>query len=102
MKQIALEKKHMPWTRADIAILADEAYRLNEKGDAEHVNATITLLPNIKFAFKALTRSYDASFDLSISGLGWNSLRRALGVRNRLMHPKSSRETLNKPPCPTR
>lgn len=90
MKQVALKQKHLPWTSAENAILADEAYRLNEKGDAERVNASLTLLPNIKFAFKALTRSYEARFNLSISGRGWPSLQRALVVRNRLMHPKSS------------
>jgi hypothetical protein len=89
IKQVALDEK-FSWSRAELAILTEESYRLTNTGIPETTNASISLLPNIRFAFDALNRSYKAEFKLNVSGPGWQALQRSLKVRHRLMHPKSA------------
>jgi hypothetical protein len=45
-------------------------------------------LNNVKFAFKIYSKSIDSDFKLRLGGVGWRSLREAVKIRDRLMHPK--------------
>jgi hypothetical protein len=89
MKQVALSERGVAWTSAELALLAEEAYRLDSSGRPETANAAIPLLPNVRFAFGALAKSCGADFELSVSGTGWQALQRSLKTRHRIMHPRT-------------
>lgn len=48
----------------------------------------LKLASNIQFAFRMYARFCDVEFSLRTSESEWSDLRRAMDVRNRLMHPR--------------
>ena len=87
-KQVAISES-TGWTAAELAMLKEEAYSLDNQGRIAVRSARIALLPNIRFTFDALSRSFGVSFELRVSGRGWEALQRAVQTRDRLMHPKA-------------
>ena len=93
MKQVALEKEQYRkgrFTRAEVALLKQESYPWENLGREQNWPDKMTfLLKKIHSAFWALAESHRATYSLPMTGLGWKSLRIALDVRRRIMHPKS-------------
>lgn len=75
--------------RADMALLLEESYELNEKGAAIIKQNFLQIEKNIKFAFAAVARAYGITYQLNVGGIGWDSFKKTLKVRNRLTHPKN-------------
>jgi len=71
-------------------LLLEETYELQDKGTVQVRSAKLRTLPNIRFAFEALSRALGCGFTLDTSSVGWQATPRALQVRHNLMHPKSS------------
>lgn len=75
-------------SRAEVMIAEEEEYQLDDAGNVVTRPARLRFLSNIRFAFKVFAKVSDADFNLDVRGVGWQSLQRALKIRDRLMHPK--------------
>jgi len=92
MKLLAFEDKDKPdvnFLPEELAFLLEEDFDLNEKGEVISTPAKISLTKNIRFAFKAIARASSINYELKVGDYGWDALRKAAKVRDRLMHPKS-------------
>lgn len=72
----------------ELGVLRGVSFVVNGEGEASSTPVYSSFNPNFKFAFKIFSKSFDSSFQLILSGSGWQALRMALKVRDRLMHPK--------------
>lgn len=61
---------------------------LNDKGEVVERPARLRLASNVRFAFRLLERATGGSFRFDPSSDWWSSLRRTIGVRDRLTHPR--------------
>jgi hypothetical protein len=68
--------------------LDDVKVDIDAKGNITTKPLHPTFLNNIRFTFKISAKTIGSSFTLQTGGGGWEALRKALEVRNRLMHPK--------------
>jgi hypothetical protein len=95
MKQTALTTHRFlgtPLSRAEEALLRDEAYDLTQKGEARTGDAKLRLAENVLFAFNMLSRVWEfAKPDRSKPG--WQAFRAAIRIRDRITHPKSGAES---------
>jgi hypothetical protein len=93
MKLIALaappDPKCPTISEAERAFAVERDYRLMPSGDVEQRAAKIPLETNIRFAFKLLAKAGNAPTVLDVSGPEWQSLQRAIRVRDRITHPRS-------------
>jgi hypothetical protein len=82
---------------AEYAVLAEKTYRLDSRGHLKGSNSYPSLEGNVKFTFAIYARIRGASSGFTIP-LGkdarWESLRTAIDIRNRLMHPKSTEDLI--------
>lgn len=91
MKLLAFNDKDRPnvnFSPAELAFLLEEDFDLNDKGEVVSAPAKIRLVKNIRFAFKAIARANSVHFNLRVDEAGWDALKKAVKVRDRLMHPK--------------
>lgn len=49
-----------------------------------------SFLPNLLFSIRCYVKNHGASFEPNIGVAGWESMRRAIELRDRLTHPKSA------------
>jgi len=76
------------FSQAELAMLEDISYELNDKGEAKEQVKFLPLTKNIRFAFSAATRAFQVEFELLVDDAGWSTFRDALVIRNRITHPK--------------
>jgi hypothetical protein len=92
LKQLALtlsEHGKGNFSQADLALLAEQTYDLDDKGRSVVQQKFIPLQRNIKFTLDACIRTYEVQHTLDFGGNGWCSLQEAIKIRNRLTHPKT-------------
>jgi len=77
------------FTPAEKAILAENAYELDDKGRVKTQVKYIPLLKNIRFAFDAGGRALALQHKLDVGNTRWESFQKALAIRNRITHPKT-------------
>jgi recombinational DNA repair protein (RecF pathway) len=97
MKHLAFEfcsYEKIPLSRAEVAMLQEEGYELNDKGEAISKVSYMHITKNVKFAFKVLARAYSVNNELKVDDAGWDNFKKALKIRDRLMHPKSSSDLI--------
>lgn len=75
-------------SHGEIALAQEEDYELSDKGDVQVRPARLSFLKNLRFAFYLFEKTTGAEHQLDVAGNGWQSLQRAIKVRDRLMHPK--------------
>jgi hypothetical protein len=89
LKQSSLTSAAPLFSPAELSLLQEVSYDVAESGDAYVKQKFLRLEPNLKFALKMFMRGIPGvSVSLDLEGPGWAALRRAIGVRNRLTHPK--------------
>jgi hypothetical protein len=71
------------------ALLREETFSLDDKGELRVAASHLKLAANIQFAFRMYARFCDLRFSLPTSESEWSDLRLAMSVRNCLMHPRS-------------
>ncbi|MDO6387499.1 MULTISPECIES: hypothetical protein [unclassified Uliginosibacterium] len=76
-------------TPIEIALLREERYFLNGKGHPEPKEDFQTFLPSLLFSIRSYLKNHGATYEPDTSHHGWEALRKAVDIRNRLMHPKS-------------
>lgn len=72
----------------ELLFLTGLSVDLSENGEIKARWAKITLEKNIVFAFRAYAKAFGVEFKIDKSGQGWEDFKRAVKVRDRLMHPK--------------
>lgn len=81
----------------EYAVLAEESYRLDNRGHLKKSNSYPGLQGNTRFTFSIYARIRGASSAFTIP-LGkdarWQSFCTAIDIRNRLMHPKSTEDLI--------
>ena len=85
------------FTAEELIILKEESYELNEKGEVKAQPKFIPLAKNMRFAFDAGSRALGLHFKLDVGDARWDSFQRALIIRNRITHPKTSADLFFKP-----
>jgi hypothetical protein len=91
-RQVALAAaaKSDLFSPAEIALLKEESYYLNKKGQVEPRYDWQPLLPSIIFSMRCFARVYGAPFEPDTGDNGWACMSKYKKLRDRLTHPKSS------------
>ena len=76
------------FSNAEIALLREEGYALNAKGEAYTQPRFIRTEDNLVFALRMYMRDLPAEFEIDRGGRGWQSFLDGLGVRHRVTHPR--------------
>ena len=87
LKQMALNLSvHKPkrFTKAELLMLEEVSYELNDKGETKTQVKFIPLTKNIRFAFNTAARAFGVKYDLVVDDTGWAQFRHALVIRNRI------------------
>jgi len=91
LKEVALNVSvHKPtrFSKAELAMLEEVSYELNDKGETKTQVKFIPLTKNMRFAFDTAARAFNVSYTLVVDDEGWSKFRDALILRNRITHPK--------------
>ncbi len=76
-------------TLAELVLLREERYNLNTKGEPETSDNFQNFLPNLLFTIRSYGKNHGATFQADTSTHGWQAMRHAVNLRNRITHPKS-------------
>lgn len=76
-------------TIAELVLLREERYNLNAKGEPEASQNFQNFLPNLLFTIRSYGKNHGATFRADTSARGWEAMRQAVSLRNRITHPKS-------------
>jgi hypothetical protein len=76
----------------ELLVLNGETFDVDDRGDILSKSLYPKFLSNLKFTFKIFSKVFVSSFTLNLGGTGWQRLREAVKVRDRLMHPKAITE----------
>lgn len=74
----------------ELIMINGVSFDVDDKGEVLTKSVFPKFLNNVKFGFKVFSKSFGSSFELNLGGNGWQSLRDAVKVRDRLMHPKEA------------
>jgi len=91
-KQAALwihANDHAVFSPEEMTCLKEESVSLKENGKVHVKSLPIPLLTNLSFALDCYCRAMNKPFHLDKSLEGWQSLKKAVAIRNRITHPKS-------------
>lgn len=72
----------------DVALLKEADSQIGSKGQVEIKKKKISLLPNFEYALHTYARVRRMHVVLDKGGTGWDALRKAISVRDRLTHPR--------------
>jgi hypothetical protein len=75
-------------TEAEVALLKEEQYRLNSKGEPDSQPLFLRLPENLRFSFRVDAKVHGREYALETSGRGWESFLKAMAARHRITHPK--------------
>ncbi len=81
-------------TLHELVALEDINLEIDSKGEIKTRNTFPKFLNNLKFVFKVYSKSIGSDFQLALGGVGWESLQKAVKIRDRLMHPKNPVELI--------
>jgi hypothetical protein len=66
MKQTAASSSSVSFDTAERTLLNEESYALDPSGKPQTRSAYLQLLPNIRFAFAAMTKCHEADFVVDV------------------------------------
>lgn len=76
----------------EIALLSDESYGLSHSGKVVASPKYLSTPDNFRFAVDMAMKATLKGFSLHVGVSGWEALKKATKLRNRLVHPKSAAE----------
>lgn len=77
-------------TIEELALLREKRFQLNSKGVPEAKENYQQMLPNLLFSVHCYVKNHGATYRPDTAHHEWESMRKAVLVRNRLMHPRST------------
>jgi len=90
-KRLALmrhEQAQEEFSEAELALLREEQYVLTKTGEVKIQKKFLKLADNLRFSFRAVAKAFRSGYELNVGGSGWESFRKAVDIRNRIVHPK--------------
>lgn len=93
MKFVAMgmaEVNSVKLSRAEHALLREEAYNLNDNGDAISSKSKLKTADNLLFTLRTTARASKSSYTIDKASENWYSFKEALKIRDRITHPKTS------------
>jgi hypothetical protein len=79
-------------TIEELALLREERFQLDSKGFPEAKENYQPILPNLLFSVHCYVKNHGATYRPDTGHHEWESMRKAVSARNRLMHPKSTND----------
>lgn len=77
-------------TQGERALLREERFQLNMKGEPEAKENFQSVLPNLLFSVRCYAKNHGAIYSPDTGSHGWDSMKRAIAIRDRITHPKSA------------
>ncbi len=77
---------------AEAALLREESFTLDGRGRIQVQQRLLPIESNIRFAFSMFGRAKGKEVELDCSGQHWQTFKKAITVRNRIVHPKTTDE----------
>jgi hypothetical protein len=77
-------------TEGELALLREQRYQLDRRGEPEAKQSRQSVLPNLLFSIRCYAKNHGATYQPDISHHEWESMKKAVAVRDRLTHPKSA------------
>ena len=77
-------------TTPELALLREKRFQLDNKGLPVEKENNQSLLPNLLFSVRCYAKNHGAIYQPDTSHNGWESMKKAVAVRDRLTHPKSA------------
>ena len=74
----------------ELALLKEERFHLDHRGQPETKENFQQVLPNLLFSIRCYVKNHGATYQPDISNHGWECVKKAVEVRDRLTHPKSA------------
>lgn len=74
----------------ELALLHEERFQLNAKGVPEPKENFQPMLPNLLFSISCYVKNHGAVYSPDTKHQGWEAMKRAVAVRNRITHPRSA------------
>jgi len=78
------------YSLAEIALLREEGYQLDNRGNTVVRTQFLRAADNLLFTWKMYFRGILPEFAVDLSGSGWNSFMLSALSANRITHPRSS------------
>lgn len=97
LKRFALryaDKNAGLFTAGELAMLREEAYSIGKKGKVLSSAKFASLPDNFHFAMNMAMKGVLPGINIHIDAQGWDALRSATAIRNRLVHPKAAAEMI--------
>jgi hypothetical protein len=91
MRQIALHSD-FSLTAEEVFLLEEKKPFLNEKGEAKRIDASGSLANTMLFTLRVFSKVHGISHSVNTADHGWESMKRFIDLRNKITHPKSSRD----------
>ncbi len=102
-KQLCLEgaarATYVEFTSGEIALLKEEIYSLQKNGTLSKQPRYMPIAENFRFSlamyvrhFEDGIRRYKIPLDYSLTDGGWDALNQAVTIRNRITHPKRTKD----------
>jgi hypothetical protein len=94
LKRIALKMSgHKKlFSPAELAMLQEQTYDLDEKGNIKLQPKLIPLTKNLRFAFATCSRAFGIANTLNVGDARWDSFQKAIEMRNRITHPRTPKD----------
>jgi hypothetical protein len=77
-------------SQGELALLKEERFQLNHRGQPEARENFQQTLPNLLFSIRCYVKNHGSTYQPDIGHHGWECMKRAVAVRDRITHPKSS------------
>jgi len=74
-----------PW---ELLLIQETSYQLTDSGEVKWRKAKLRLDSNLIFCFRILAKAAQVEFELKRDGEGWRNFKTAIGIRDRLTHPR--------------
>jgi hypothetical protein len=92
LKQSILKMAPQSLSPADVALLQEETYTLDNKGEVQAQPKFLQVEFNFRYAVKKFAEVFALNIELDYGGKEWRALREAVKTRNRITHPKSAQD----------
>ena len=78
----------LPVSPGEYALLGDASYELKSSGEVAEQPKFLRLQENVKFCAALFNRLFGSKIDLKVGSGDWQKFITAIGIRNRITHPK--------------
>lgn len=75
---------------AELSLLREKKFQLNNKGEPEARDNFQAFLPNLLFCMRCYVKNHGATYQPNVDLSGWEAMKKATAIRDKLMHPKSA------------